>query len=86
MDDTSETFKRYDGLRTLLEQNCMFLGLGKMNQEKQNPYLKTPKQNKNPKQMNNKNKYTLSCNPTCPQSYLILTASLILFPILGAGS
>lgn len=81
MDDTSETFKRYDGLSTLLEQNCMFLGL-----EKQNSYLKTPKQNKNPKQMNNKNKYTLSCNPTSPQSYLILTVSLILFPILGAGS
>lgn len=33
MNDITECFKGYDGFRTLLEQDCMFLGLGKMNQE-----------------------------------------------------
>lgn len=49
MDDTSETFKRYDGLSTLLEQNCMLLGLGKMNQEKHKTLIsKHPNKTKTP--------------------------------------
>lgn len=86
MNDITECFKGYDGLRTLLEQNCMFLGLGKMNQEEHKTLISKDQNKTSPKQMKNKNKCTLTYNPTSLESYLIPTVSLILFPILGAGS